>query len=83
MCVCFFFAILLLADAVLPSTRSVAHKGKVPSTAPASFVAPNATVVGDVKVSLRANQHEEAFSAIVTLTRVVYPQHGGGVLLYE
>ncbi|CAN0390501.1 unnamed protein product, partial [Hapterophycus canaliculatus] len=35
---------------VLPSTRSVAHKGKVPSMAEASFVAPNASVIGDVKV---------------------------------
>lgn len=35
---------------VLASTRSVGHKGKVPSTAQASFVAPNASVIGDVKV---------------------------------
>lgn len=42
-------------EQLLPSTRSVAHKGKVPSTAPASFVAPNATVVGDVKVGSGAS----------------------------
>lgn len=39
---------------VLPSTRSVGHKGKMPSTAEASFVAPNASVIGDVKVSRKA-----------------------------
>lgn len=35
---------------VLPSTRSVTHKGKEPSMTLASFVAPNASVIGDVKV---------------------------------
>ncbi|CAM9922180.1 unnamed protein product [Ectocarpus sp. 4 AP-2014] len=37
-------------EKLLASTRSVGHKGKVPSTAQASFVAPNASVIGDVKV---------------------------------
>ena len=41
----------VLPTTVLPSTRSVGHKGKMPSTAEASFVAPNAAVIGDVKVS--------------------------------
>lgn len=45
---------------VLPSTRSVGHKGKVPSTAEASFVAPNASVIGDVKVSGEGLDGEKA-----------------------
>lgn len=48
-CVLFF----VLYDGVvlvLASTRSVGHKGKEPSTMAASFVAPNASVIGDVKV---------------------------------
>ncbi|CAM9306913.1 unnamed protein product [Pylaiella littoralis] len=42
-------------EQLLPSTRSVGHKGKVPSTAQASFVAPNASVIGDVKVGSGAS----------------------------
>lgn len=45
---------------MLPSTRSVAHKGKMPSTSEASFVAPNASVIGDVKVSHRRGVQQQS-----------------------
>lgn len=67
---------------VLPSTRSVGHKGKMPSTAEASFVAPNASVIGDVKVGYSYRR------GVVRLARVrccaasgsVDIRHGGQVL---
>ncbi|CAN0154887.1 unnamed protein product, partial [Discosporangium mesarthrocarpum] len=36
--------------AVVPSTRILGHKGKTPDVPKEVFVAPNATVIGDVKM---------------------------------
>lgn len=41
---------LLPLTPVNPSTRAVANVGRRPSFAPGAFVAPNASVIGDVKV---------------------------------
>lgn len=37
-------------DRLVPSLRKVTHEGKTPDIEQADFVAPNATVVGNVKV---------------------------------
>jgi carbonic anhydrase/acetyltransferase-like protein (isoleucine patch superfamily) len=44
------FARSLARFSVVPSARIVAHGGKLPTVAPSAFVAPSASVVGDVSL---------------------------------
>ena len=37
--------------AVVPSARVVAHGGKLPTVAPSAFVAPSASIIGQVNIS--------------------------------
>lgn len=41
-------------ETLVPSTRIVAHEGKEPTVGEETFIAPNASVIGDVKVGSRA-----------------------------